>query len=708
MPTHDFRIYILDPWTMFSRSTGGLTTYSGPDDPQGDVTLTDNGAGIDGQTLEDNSSGETATADVLIGGVQATGVPVSAEESWTLLDTVTGQTFEIVTFHVESGPNAGYFTLSEIDLVAGRVYRTLDFDNSPNAGAGDPVFTYADYDFPEPDGVVEGTAGDDVIDADYTGDPDGDMVDAGDAPGAAGPTPLHLAWTTYSDEFDLSAGLTQDTGGIVVDVTYGGPAGGEFSAEHSGQYRAAGEPFNQNSGAYIYQNGSAVDATVDFDFSAAAGSGYEDEVRNVSFRINDVDGVINSANNFRDILTVTAYDANGNPVPVTLTATGDDTVSGQTVTAAITNNSETQAAGSVRVDIAGPVARIEIVYDNGGDTQQAIFLTDLHFDAVPLGLDDDLILAGDGNDIVDAGRGDDQVFGEDGNDTLTGGAGADMLDGGAGDDILNVGSGDTAFGGDGDDTFVIDAGALGGGTISITGGETGETAGDTLDFAGQLLAGSVVITNADDAAGGKSGTATLVDGTTVSFSEIEHIICFVSGTGIETPHGPRAIEDIRPGDLVLSADRGPVPVRWCGKRTVPGTGAGAPVRIAKGFLGNHRPLFVSPQHRMLISDHRAQIYFGGEAVLVPAKALIDGIDVDEAEVAQVTYHHVMLDRHEIIIAEGARTESYHPGAYSLDGLEPASREALFATFPALRADPSCYGPMARQSLRPSAARILVA
>ncbi len=707
MPSFNLSLYDFDPFGVFSQTLNGTTTYTGSGSVDGTAVVTDNGTGLDGLTLEDNTSGETATADIFINGVLDTGADVSAEETWTLVDTVTGQTFQLATFHIENGANAGYYTLSEVPLVPGRTYRTIDFDSTPDASAGDPVFAYADNEFA--DGIVEGTSGDDVIDGGYSGDPEGDVVDGNDAFGVGPPTPLQFNWTDYADETNLAGGVSQNTGGIQVDVSLSAPAGNEFSAEHSGpKYREAGEPFNSNSSAYLYQNGSSTDANVTVDFSSSTGSGFEDTVENVQFRINDIDGVINTANNFQDILTITAFDADGNEVPVNITISGDDGLSNQTVTAAISNNNEAQANGSILVEIPGPVAQIIINYDNGGDTQQAVYLSDIHFDAVPLGSNDDVIQAGAGNDIVDGQYGDDELYGEAGDDTLTGGSGSDILDGGTGNDTLNVGSGDTATGGDGDDTFVIDDTVLGGGTISITGGEGDETTGDTLDFNGQLAPGSVVISNSDDNAGGLSGTATLLDGTVVNFSEIESIICFAEGTLIETLLGPCPIEDIQVGDQVICRDRGPMAVRWHGSRAVPAKGDLAPIRFAPGAVGNTRPLLVSPQHRMLVTDHRAQLYFGESEILVPAKALINGRDVVVAEAEMVTYHHLLFDWHAILTAEGAAAESYHPGAYSLEGLHDQAREELFEVFPALRSDPSIYGAMARMTVSVKAGSVLAA
>ena len=291
---------------------------------------------------------------------------------------------------------------------------------------------------------------------------------------------------------------------------------------------------------------------------------------------------------------------------------------------------------------------------------------------------------------------------------IAGSAGADLLDGGAGNDTLAVGSGDTAFGGDGDDRFVIDGGALDGRSIEIEGGEGGETLGDTLDFNGLLAKGSVSFTNPDDNAGGLSGTALLTDGSLVTFRNIETVICFAAGTRILTPRGLRAIETLRPGDEVWTADGGAQPIRWIGRTTVPAAGRLAPVRFAPGTLGNDRALIVSPQHRMVMAGWQVQLHFATSEALVAAKHLVDGRGVTRLEGGEVTYLHLLFDRHEVVFAEGAASESFHPGRIGVETLDAGAREELFALFPQLRADPMAFGPAARPTLRGREGRMLAA
>jgi hypothetical protein len=122
--------------------------------------------------------------------------------------------------------------------------------------------------------------------------------------------------------------------------------------------------------------------------------------------------------------------------------------------------------------------------------------------------------------------------------------------------------------------------------------------------------------------------------------------------------------------------------------------------------GLERPLLVSPQHRMLFQGYRAELLFGDSEVLVAAAHLVDGLAVTQDEGGMVTYIHILFDEHEIIYAEGAATESFHPGGIGLTAIEAAAREELFTVFPELRAMPASFGPSARRSLRRHEAQLI--
>lgn len=161
--------------------------------------------------------------------------------------------------------------------------------------------------------------------------------------------------------------------------------------------------------------------------------------------------------------------------------------------------------------------------------------------------------------------------------------------------------------------------------------------------------------------------ATFVSATWVSpntFMDVSDLgpACFVTGTRIATPDGPRRIETLAIGDPVLTRDAGAQPILWIGQRTSVADGDHAPVRIGKGALGNRADLLVSPQHRMLIDGWRAELFFGQDEVLVAAKHLVAGNDLINVQPQPtVDYMHLLLDGHQVIWAEGTPCESLDPG-----------------------------------------------
>lgn len=188
--------------------------------------------------------------------------------------------------------------------------------------------------------------------------------------------------------------------------------------------------------------------------------------------------------------------------------------------------------------------------------------------------------------------------------------------------------------------------------------------------------------------------------------ETESIVCFTRGTMIGTPEGPRAIEELAVGDLVLTRDNGARPIRWIGSQAVAAAGKLAPVTIRAGALGNDRDLKVSQLHRMLVADWRAELMFGEPEVLAAARHLVDGDTIHVAEGGEVEYFHMLFDRHEIVTANGAPSESFHPGEQGMGWMDDAVREEIFAIFPQLRAAIDGFGPSARTSLRAYEARAL--
>ena len=148
----------------------------------------------------------------------------------------------------------------------------------------------------------------------------------------------------------------------------------------------------------------------------------------------------------------------------------------------------------------------------------------------------------------------------------------------------------------------------------------------------------------------------LSDGSGGTFVEEDGVACYCRSTLILTAKGERAVQDLRIGDLLVTASGAARPIRWIGMRAYDGRFLAGrkdmlPVTIAAGALADNVPrrdLSVSPLHAMFIDD-----------VLIPANALVDGVSVTQADtVAMVEYFHIELDTHDVIVAEGALSETF--------------------------------------------------
>jgi hypothetical protein len=297
---------------------------------------------------------------------------------------------------------------------------------------------------------------------------------------------------------------------------------------------------------------------------------------------------------------------------------------------------------------------------------------------------------------------------------LVGGAGADTLDGGNENDILYGGGGtvlgseadpdgvgDVLLGGNGDDTIFAQAGDY------VNAGNAG-LLGDVVIVGG--TSGNWSYQNAAGTHLGQSYTATLTSGSStiylnnVAEAEVQFdsgLPCYLEGTRIMTARGEVAVEALRVGDLVVTAHgQGPVlqPVVWVGRTRVhlarhPRPELAAPILVRAGALGEnapHRDLRVSPEHAMFV-----------EGRLVPAGLLVNGTSIVREPWWQVvTWYHVELPAHGLLMAEGAPAESYFDaGNRHLFG-NGGALAALFPNFAAGRderryEDAACF-PLLRE------------
>ena len=189
----------------------------------------------------------------------------------------------------------------------------------------------------------------------------------------------------------------------------------------------------------------------------------------------------------------------------------------------------------------------------------------------------------------------------------------------------------------------------GGNTASISGGHTlvvsagGTTYDLILDPTSTYTGDGFTLT---------SDNAPFAGGTEIAITPP----CYLAGTAIATEDGARPIETLAIGDRLRTAAGALRPIRWIGKRFYRGPFAAAnpdaqPIRIAAGALDAgvpRRDLFVSADHALLL-----------DGTLIPAGALVNGVSITRATgIDPICYYHVELDRHDVILAEGAAAESF--------------------------------------------------
>jgi hypothetical protein len=135
-------------------------------------------------------------------------------------------------------------------------------------------------------------------------------------------------------------------------------------------------------------------------------------------------------------------------------------------------------------------------------------------------------------------------------------------------------------------------------------------------------------------------------------------VSFFAGTHITMAGGAQMpVEQLQPGDMVLTLDHGPRPIRWIGHQTRRATGAAAPIRITQGTLHTARDLLLSPEHRLFIWQRRDRLGTGRAEVLVKAALLVNGTTVRRDEGGHIDSYQILFDGREIIFAEGIAVES---------------------------------------------------
>ena len=505
--------------------------------------------------------------------------------------------------------------------------------------------------------IVQGTSGNDTIDAAYDGDPDDDYVDT-----KGNDTAINDIIHAYAGNDLVNAGLGNDSvdGGLGNDTLSGrtgddslyGGQGNDSLVGDGGQDHLYGGDGNDlligGAGKDTLKGGDGNDTYVvdsSTDDKVTDSSGTDEIQSSVQYTLLDASGVEN------------------------LTLTG-------------TNNS--WGTGNVKANV--------ITGNDGNNMLKGL----------------------KGTDTLAGGKGDDSLEGGDGTDSLVGGAGNDLMSGGNGMDTF------AEVAGDGSDTISdfkeADADGKGGDFIDLSAFYNKDTlaavnkAGGTFSDARAMMQKDQEDGHLDGIIGGDNysdqigevdlylnsgvdaqGNAVAVKGDDLTYKNTA-VVCFAKGTLLRTVTGDKPVEQVTSGDLVWTQDAGYQPVRWIGSRYLSAQDLEdhpklMPVRIRAGALGcglPKRDLVVSPQHRMLVQAQLSDSSAQETEILIGAKFLtqIEGIEV-EPNGRDVTYFHMLFDCHQVVEAEGALSESLFTGQEALKSLSPAARMEIAVLFPEL-------------------------
>ncbi len=175
------------------------------------------------------------------------------------------------------------------------------------------------------------------------------------------------------------------------------------------------------------------------------------------------------------------------------------------------------------------------------------------------------------------------------------------------------------------------------------------------------------------------------------------------GANIRTPCGPRRVELVRPGDLIVTRDNGLQPVRLIWSRElraadIAADASVAPICLCPRAIGPMMPqhkMCVAPDHRVLVPGYRLLGQENTKCCLVPASELVESSDaayVDSS--ASITrLFTFVFDSHQVFCCNGLPIESFLAGAAAISGLEKTRRADLVRLFPQLQKEPNAYPPI---------------
>lgn len=156
------------------------------------------------------------------------------------------------------------------------------------------------------------------------------------------------------------------------------------------------------------------------------------------------------------------------------------------------------------------------------------------------------------------------------------------------------------------------------------------------------------------------------------------ILGLEGSASIRLPCGARRVENVRPGDLIVTRDNGLQPVRMVWTRTVSATELAAdpslaPVRLKPRAIGPMMPqrdLLLAGAHRVLVPGYRLADIPDSRCCLIAARDIAEVSDVAFVDKSQdeITFYNLVFDDHQVFAANGLPVESYLPSKAAINQL----------------------------------------
>ncbi len=164
------------------------------------------------------------------------------------------------------------------------------------------------------------------------------------------------------------------------------------------------------------------------------------------------------------------------------------------------------------------------------------------------------------------------------------------------------------------------------------------------------------------------------------------MVSFTPGTRISTRKGLVAVEKLKVDDEVLTRDQGHQSIRWIASSNLTAAELGQnpqlqPILISKEALGPKQPTrdtVLNPNQRVLI----AKTDEAPEAMIC-VNTLLGRDGIEQVGASDVTYVHLVLDRHPVVMGDGLWSDSLQPGNTKASPTNDARQNGFVDLFPEL-------------------------